>query len=163
VERYTGDGFYLDLADPRLGELLVSCPDRDLSCLEALVASFIRSKSLRYGFSAVADILDTRAGDCTEHALLLAALLRLSGLASRLAYGFLLTESGFIGHAWTEVYAGGRWVWLDPSFPAGRPYRFRLRLGLLDPALPVWQQMGASLLSVAGTVQAELLEADIEP
>lgn len=163
VEQYTGDGFYLDLKDPRLGELLARCPDRDLSCLEALADSFIRDKSLRYGFSSVADILDTRAGDCTEHALLLAALLRRAGLASRLAYGFLLTESGFIGHAWTEVYAGGHWAWLDPSFPAGRPYRFRLRLGLLDPALPVWQQMGASLLSVAGTVQAELQEAVVEP
>jgi len=163
VEQYTGDGFYLDLKDPRLGELLARCPDRDLSCLEALTDSFIRDKSLQYGFSSVADILDTRAGDCTEHALLLAALLRRAGLASRLAYGFLLTESGFIGHAWTEVYAGGRWAWLDPSFPAGRPYRFRLRLGLLDPAFPVWQQMGASLLSVAGTVQAELQEAVVEP
>jgi hypothetical protein len=161
--QYTGDGFYLDLTDPRLGELLARCPERDLGCLEALVDSFIRDKSLRYGFSAVAEILDTKAGDCTEHALLLAALLRRSGLASRLAYGFLLTESGFIGHAWTEVYAGGRWVWLDPSFPAGRPYGFRLRLGLLDPALPVWQQMGASLLSLSGTVRAELLEAVREP
>jgi hypothetical protein len=163
VEQYTGDGFYLDLTDPRLGELIARCPDRDLSCLEALVSSFIRDKSLWYGFSSVADILDTRAGDCTEHALLLAALLRRAGLASRLAYGFLLTESGFIGHAWTELYTGERWVWLDPSFPGGRPYRFRLRLGLLDPALPVWQQIGASLLSVAGTVRAELLEAVVEP
>ena len=161
--RYTGDGFYLDLTDPRLVELLARCPERDLGCLEALVDSFIRDKSLRYGFSSVAEILDTQAGDCTEHALLLAALLRRSGLASRLAYGFLLTESGFIGHAWTEVYAGGRWIWLDPSFPAGRTYRFRLRLGLIDPALPVWQQMGTSLLSVAGTVEAELLEVVDEP
>lgn len=160
---YTGDGFYLDLADPRLGELLARCPSRGLGCMEASVGSFIRDKSPRYGFSSVAEILDTRAGDCTEHALLLAALLRRAGLASRLAYGFLLTESGFIGHAWTEAYAGERWVWLDPSFPGGRPYRFRLRLGLLDPALPVWQQIGVSLLSVAGTVRAELLEAVGEP
>jgi hypothetical protein len=155
---YTGDGFYLDLTDPRLAELLARCPGRDPGCLEALVSSFIRTKSLQYGFSGVADIMSSRSGDCTEHALLLAALLRKAGLPSRIAYGFLLTETGFIGHAWTEAYAGDRWFWLDPSFPGGWPYRFRLRLGVLDPALPVWQQMGLSLLSVAGTVRAELLE-----
>jgi transglutaminase-like putative cysteine protease len=107
----------------------------------------------------VADILSSRSGDCTEHAVLLAALLRKAGLPARIAYGFLLTEAGFIGHAWTEAYDGTRWHWLDASFPGGRPYRFRLRLGVLDPALPVWQQMGLSLFSVAGTVRAELLEA----
>jgi hypothetical protein len=156
--QYTGDGFYLDLSDPRLAELLARCPARDPGCLEALVSSYIQSKSLAYGFSGVADILSSRSGDCSEHALLLAALLRKAGLPARIAYGFLLTETGFIGHAWTEAYGGNRWYWLDASFPGGRPYRFRLRLGVLDPALPVWQQMSLSLLSVAATVRAELLE-----
>jgi hypothetical protein len=156
----TGDGFYLDLDDPRLEELLAGCAPPAFACLEALVDRTIRTKSLQHGFAGVREVLDSSAGDCTEHALLLAALLRKRGVPARLAYGFLLTEAGFIGHAWTEARADGSWFWLDPSFPGGRPYAFKLRLGVIDPAQPVWGQIGVSLLAVAGGVRAEILEAD---
>jgi hypothetical protein len=157
---WTGDGFYLDLDDPRLEELLAGCAPPGFACLEALVDRTIRTKSLRHGFAGVGEVLDSRAGDCTEHALLLAALLRKRGVPARIAYGFLLTEAGFIGHAWTEARAGAGWFRLDPSFPGGRPYAFKVRLGVIDPAEPVWGQIGVSLLTVAGGVQAEVLEAD---
>jgi hypothetical protein len=157
---WTGDGFYLDLDDPRLEELLAGCAPPGFACLEALVDRSIRTKSLQHGFAGVGEVLDSAAGDCTEHALLLAALLRKRGVPARLAYGFLLTEAGFIGHAWTEARADGSWFWLDPSFPGGRPYAFKLRLGVIDPAQPVWGQIGVSLLAVAGGVRAEILEAD---
>jgi hypothetical protein len=156
---WTGDGFYLDLGDARLEELLNDCRPSTFSCLETLVDRTIRTKSLQFGFAGVREVLDSRAGDCTEHALLLAALLRKRGIPARLAYGFLLTEAGFIGHAWTEARAGSQWFWLDPSFPEGRPYPYKLRLGVIDPAQPVWGQIGVSLLAVAGGVRAEILEA----
>ena len=154
-----GDGFYLDLDDPRLEDLLAGCAPPGFACLEALVDRTIRTKSLQHGFAGVSEVLNSSAGDCTEHALLLAALLRKRAVPARIAYGFLLTEAGFIGHAWTEVLAGGSWFWLDPSFPGGRPYGFKLRLGVIDPAQPVWGQIGVSLLAVAGGVQAEILES----
>jgi hypothetical protein len=155
-----GGGFYLDLGDPRLEELAALCSPPAFACLERLVDRTIRTKSLRHGFAGVGEVLDSRAGDCTEHALLLAALLRKRGVPARIAYGFLLTEAGFIGHAWTEARAGAGWFRLDPSFPGGRPYAFKVRLGVIDPAEPVWGQIGVSLLTVAGGVQAEVLEAD---
>ncbi len=156
---FTGDGFYLDLGDPRLEDLAAACAPPGFACLEGLVDRTIRTKSLQFGFAGVREVLDARAGDCTEHALLLAALLRKRGVPARIAYGFLLTETGFIGHAWTEARTAAGWFALDPSFPGGRPYGFKLRLGLIDPAQPVWSQLGLSLLAVAGGVQAEVLES----
>ncbi len=156
---FTGGGFYLDLNDPRLEELLAGCLPPGFACLERLVERTLRTKSLQYGFAGVREVLDSRSGDCTEHALLLAALLRKRGVPARIAYGFLLTETGFIGHAWTEARAGAGWFALDPSFPGGQPYGFKLRLGLIDPAQPVWGQLGVSLLAVAGGVRAEVLES----
>jgi hypothetical protein len=156
----TGGGFYLDIDDPRLEELAAGCEPPAFACLEALVHRTIRTKSLQHGFAGVSEVLDSRAGDCTEHALLLAALLRRRGVPARIAYGFLLTETGFIGHAWTEARAASGWFRLDPSFPGGQPYGFKLRLGIIDPAQPVWGQIGVSLLAVAGGVRAEILEAD---
>ena len=87
-------------------------------------------------------------------------LLRKAGFPSRLAYGLILTESGFLGHAWVELFAGGHWRWLDPSFPGGRPYGLKVRLGVMDPAQPVWASLSLSLLQVIGSVEAEILEAE---
>jgi hypothetical protein len=172
LRRYLEGGFHLDLTDPRLEDLLDRCRGSrggvgeeraggtiPVRCLERLVERTIENKSLALGFGGLEEVLARREGDCTEHALLLVALLRSSGVPARMAYGLILTEVGFIGHAWVEAYAGGRWRWLDPSFPGGRPYGLKIRLGVMDPAEPVWASLSLTLLQVAGTLEAELLEA----
>ena len=118
----------------------------------------IRTKSLRHGFAGVAEVLDTRCRRLHRARPAAGSAAAQTRVPARIAYGFLLTETGFIGHAWTEVRGGEDWFWLDPSFPGGRPYGFKLRLGTIDPAVPVWGQIGVSLLTVAGGVQAEILE-----
>lgn len=66
------------------------------------------------------EVLEDRAGDCNEHAALMAALARAVGLPARLVVGVVYTGNGFFYHAWNEVWVGG-WVSLDPvmaQFPA---------------------------------------------
>jgi hypothetical protein len=165
LQRYLEGGFHLDLEDPRLEELLDRCHADggtvSPSCLERLADRYIRNKSLAFGFAGLDEILESREGDCTEHALLLAALLRKAGVPSRLAYGLIMTEVGFIGHAWVELHSDARWHWLDPSFPAGRPYGLKVRLGVMDPAEPVWASLSLDLLKVIGNVEAEIMDAEI--
>ena len=103
-------------------------------------------------------ILETREGDCTEHSLLLVNLLRILNIPARIAYGFVLMDNGFIGHVWSELYYRGRWHWLDPSFPADESRRLKLRLGTIDPALPVWSQMDIALLIIGGGLRGEIVE-----
>lgn len=164
--RYVRGGFHLDLEDPRLVELLAGCKTgatidpAQAICLERLVHGYIEHKSLAYGFADLKEILDRKAGDCTEHALLLVALLRKIAVPSRLAYGLILTEAGFIGHAWVELFAGGKWHWLDPSFPEGRPYGLKIRLGVMDPGEPAWAALSLSLFQVVGGVEAQILDWD---
>ena len=162
---YLKGGFHLDLDDPRLTQLLDRCSaagdSRSTRCLERLVARYIQNKSLAYGFAGLEEVLSNREGDCTEHALLLVALLRKTGIPSRIAYGLIMTEAGFIGHAWVELYGEGRWHWLDPSFPGGRPYGLRIRLGVMDPAEPVWASLSLALLQVVGSVEGEILETEL--
>jgi hypothetical protein len=174
MQRYLKGGFHLSLADPRLARLQDRCGARDADgggtadrtdtvlCLEQLVDRYIQNKSLAYGFAGLEEVLSNREGDCTEHALLLVALLRKSGIPSRLAYGLILTEVGFIGHAWVEAYGAGRWNWLDPSFPGGRPYGLKIRLGVMDPAEPFWASLSLTLLQVVSSVQGEILEAGLQ-
>jgi hypothetical protein len=60
------------------------------------------------------DVLETRTGDCNEHATLLTALLRASGIPARLAVGLVYNRGRFYYHAWTEAYLG-RWVSMDAT------------------------------------------------
>ncbi len=66
------------------------------------------------------EVLDLEAGDCNEHAVLMAALARAVGLPAKLVVGIVYLENGFYYHAWTEVWVG-KWMSLDPvmsQFPA---------------------------------------------
>jgi transglutaminase-like putative cysteine protease len=61
------------------------------------------------------EVLDEMRGDCTEHAILMAALGRAVGLPTKLVTGLAYVGGEFGYHAWTEVYVG-RWVEMDPSW-----------------------------------------------
>lgn len=58
--------------------------------------------------------LESRVGDCNEHAVLLAALLRASSIPSRVCCGLVYERGRFFYHAWTEAYLGA-WVSLDAA------------------------------------------------
>lgn len=60
------------------------------------------------------EVLESRVGDCNEHAILLVALLRSLGIPSRPCVGILYFRDGFYYHAWAEVWIG-RWVSVDPT------------------------------------------------
>jgi len=52
------------------------------------------------------DTLKARAGDCNEHAVLFAALLRAAGIPSKVCIGLVYTHGRFYYHAWNEVFLG---------------------------------------------------------
>ena len=65
--------------------------------------------------------LDTRQGDCNEHAALFAALARRAGIPTRIAAGVTYHAGAFYYHAWNEVCLDGRWITVDTTknqFPA---------------------------------------------
>ncbi len=62
------------------------------------------------------DALSSREGDCNEHSSLAVALLRAVGIPARVEVGIVYVGGAFYYHAWTGIYAGGRWVSADPTF-----------------------------------------------
>ncbi len=75
-------------------------------------------------FSSAVETLKSGFGDCGEHAVLLAALLRAAGIPARVVMGLVYMKSGrgYYYHAWVSAYTG-QWVFADPShglFPADR-------------------------------------------
>lgn len=60
------------------------------------------------------EVLRTKMGDCNEHATLLTALLRASGIPARLSIGLVYMRGKFFYHAWTEAYLG-EWISMDAT------------------------------------------------
>ncbi|MEE2682283.1 MAG: transglutaminase-like domain-containing protein [Planctomycetota bacterium] len=123
----------LDSSDPELvaftAEVLVDAPDdphQRAELLRVAVDRHIHRKSLASGLDTASEVLRSRSGDCTEHAMLLAAAFRADGIPSRVAIGLVHTELGggmapaFVWHMWTQGLIDGHWY----DFDCTRPRRF---------------------------------------
>jgi len=62
--------------------------------LRDLVQSHISSKHLSTAYASASETARTGSGDCTEHAVLLAALVKARGLPSRVCHGLVYVEQG---------------------------------------------------------------------
>ncbi|MBI4879251.1 MAG: transglutaminase domain-containing protein [Planctomycetes bacterium] len=98
--------------------------------LERLVFETITQKSLDVVFASASEVAKTRAGDCSEHAVLLAALCRAAGIPARVAMGLVYAGGIFGGHAWTEVWIDGAWYALDGTIGRGVVDPTHLRFGV---------------------------------
>lgn len=73
-------------------------------------------------------IMKNRTGDCTEHAVLAAALYRGAGIPARGVAGmifadeFMSKKNIFVYHMWLEVNYQGRWHLVDPTRPDDTSY-----------------------------------------
>lgn len=91
--------------------------------LEKLVHGAITEKNFSQAFATAAEVAQTREGDCTEHAVLLAALCRARSIPARGAMGLVYFPqpqgAGFAYHMWTEAWIEDRWVPLDATLGRG--------------------------------------------
>jgi len=71
--------------------------------------------------ASAADVARSRRGDCTEYAVLLAAVCRARGIPARVAIGLVYVEQygGFLYHMWDEVWIKDRWIPLDATLGKG--------------------------------------------
>jgi hypothetical protein len=92
-------------------------PHPDDAALATFVDGFITHKSMRRLVDPASVVARRREGDCSEHAVLLAALARLVGRPARVVLGVaLLPLTGRVvaaGHAWAELHDGTRWHEVD--------------------------------------------------
>ncbi|MBN2291042.1 MAG: transglutaminase domain-containing protein [Pirellulales bacterium] len=126
--------------------------------LEKFVKKYINEKDFTTAFATAAEVAQSRQGDCTEHAVLLAALARACDIPARGAMGliYLLENQAFFYHMWTEVYVDNRWIPLDATIGRGGTGAERLKLAhsnlkgasAYSSFLPVAQVMGRMKIEV---------------
>ncbi|MFM1822728.1 MAG: hypothetical protein RI967_994 [Planctomycetota bacterium] len=179
----------LDFASAPVVELLASAaarapadatPFEIAERLRRLVGRHLVDKNLATAFGSASEAARMKGGDCTEHAVLLAALLRARGIPSRVASGLVFVPNlagngpGFGWHLWTQALvppSGGgdaRWFDLDATVGAtGRGYHAAhllvatsgLEGGATDPSFArAMALMGG--LAIAPDVDAEAWRRD---
>jgi transglutaminase-like putative cysteine protease len=128
--------------------------------LEQHVHSRLGKADFTQVFSGAAEAAERREGDCSEHAVLLAAVCRARGIPARVAIGLLYSaqQQSFLYHMWNEVWVNGRWIPLDATLGQGRVGGCHLKLrdsslaeqtayGLISPVVYLIDHMKIQVVS----------------
>ncbi|HQU43010.1 MAG TPA: transglutaminase domain-containing protein [Pirellulales bacterium] len=128
--------------------------------LEKFVYQKMQKKNYKTPLATAADVAQTLEGDCTEHAVLLAALARASGIPARVAMGLVYAPNhqGFAYHMWTEMYLGDCWVPLDATLGEGLVPADHIKLA--DSNLSTGLASFLALVNVIGQLKIEVVSAE---
>ena len=89
--------------------------------IEQFVYDYIDEKDLSIGYASASEVAVSKQGDCSEHAVLTAAMCRAAGIPARVVTGIVYIDSFMDrqnvlgGHAWAEACVSGKWVGLDAT------------------------------------------------
>ncbi|MEA2624202.1 MAG: hypothetical protein QOD06_247 [Candidatus Binatota bacterium] len=117
---------FLQSDDPKIQALAreITGGDRDARRAAGKLMSWVfenLKKVPTVSIPSALEVLETRRGDCNEHAVLFAALARAAGLPARVIAGTVYMPGiaddpgAFYYHAWVEVWLG-EWIAADPTF-----------------------------------------------
>lgn len=89
--------------------------------LREFVSDYITGHGLDVGYASALEVVNSREGDCTEYAVLLAAMARAQGIPARVVTGMVYADrfAGgtrlFIPHEWVQAWVHGRWQSFDAA------------------------------------------------
>ncbi len=132
--------------------------------LEKYVLEKLDKKNFSTAMASAAEVAQSMEGDCTEHAVLLAAMLRSKGIPSRVVVGLVYADRlfAFGGHMWTEANLNGQWIPLDATLGNGGIGAAHIKLA--DSSLsddgPVAISGFAPLMTVIGKLTLEVISAE---
>jgi len=154
--------------DPKIVEMAAkAAPTSDdvwttALALEKYVAATIRKKNYSQAFATAAEVAQSLEGDCTEHAMLLAALCRVRKIPARAAFGLVYypPQQGFAFHMWNEVWIGDRWIPLDGTLGRGGIGADHIKLGDSDLSTGSGLTTMLPVVNVFGRLELEVLSAE---
>lgn len=128
--------------------------------VERYVHQAISAKNFSTAFASAAEVARSREGDCTEHAVLTAALCRAGGIPARIVMGlvYVPAEQGFVFHMWNEVWLGQSWQPIDSTLGLGHIGAAHLVVARSSLATESTWSALLPVLSVMGRIQIEILE-----
>lgn len=132
--RYSEPSFVIDYDSPSVEAWATRVIEESgtmtpsLAQIKESVRTGIEVTSAR-GFDFASTVARDRRGDCTEHAVLFAALARRFGYSTRVVFGTVIVAGSngqlqAFGHAWNEVLNGEGWSVFDATDISGDSSRY---------------------------------------
>ena len=166
LKPFLASNHYLDLDDSLLQTTLAQVlgsetnPTQQAELIYSWVVAHLHFELGAVLFGTSREVLRDLNGDCSEAAILTAALLRRCGVPARLGLGFASVGHGvFIGHAWAEAWLDNQWVGVDAAlrqFPAGVE---RVKLATLDGKDDMRIKATNLMMGILSNLDLEILAA----
>ena len=140
-------------------------PSQIAIAMEKYVGRELQKKDFSTALASAAEVARSLQGDCTEHSVLLAAMLRARNIPSKIAVGLVYVEPlcSFSGHMWTEALLGDHWVPLDAIFGNGEAGIGAAHIKLAESSFadngPVPTTSFLPLIRVLGRIELKVVEA----
>jgi len=165
-------GVLIDLDDSSLKALAATVDDslspwQTAQALERLVHHYRQGTSFSLTFASSSDVLKTMCADCSEYAVLLAALCRSKKIPCRLVLGLVYSPlnspdpaaSGAMAfHLWNEALIDGVWRPLDATLGQGGACAARLKIADVDLAADSIAALTTSILGVIDQLEISGVE-----
>jgi transglutaminase-like putative cysteine protease len=128
--------------------------------------NFIKNKNFRVGFATATEVARNNEGDCTEHAVFLAALGRSMGIPSRVATGLVFMKNfkdqenvlGF--HMWTEFFLKGRWCTFDSALNKSGAQTDRITLSTSSLSEDTINEIGLEIYEFLSNLNVKVQKID---
>lgn len=173
---YLNESTYVEITPDikKLAENAVGQETNPVKAAEAIsrfVRGYIKRKNLGVGFASAAETAASRQGDCTEHAVLCAALGRAIGLPTRVVSGFGYLPTDYAGsgdpsrgtfgfHMWAEAYiAPDKWVPMDAALGEYTVCHLAIDKSPLDEANP-FVELSIPIFELLNSLQIDVLETE---
>jgi hypothetical protein len=163
-EDYLKSNHFIRSADAQVRSLAAKAvgderdPWRQALRIERWVGTNLKDKNFTEAFATADQVARSLEGDCTEHAVLAAAMCRAVGIPARTAIGLVYVphDRAMGYHMWIEVWIDGKWYALDPTLGQGRVGAAHLKIidhhwndtHSFTPLLPVVRVLGKLELDV---------------
>ena len=131
AEEFIRSNYFINSADVEVQKLAkravgeAATPWEKAQKIESFVRGFMKPVDYTEAMAPADHVARTAQGDCTEYAMLTAAMCRAQGIPSRTALGLVYVDgllgkpAGLAFHMWTEVYVSGQWLALDATIGQG--------------------------------------------
>lgn len=165
-DEYVVSNLYITSDDPRVRAHTAVAVGKETDVwrkavrIERWVHDNMQNKNFTEAFATADHVARTLEGDCTEHAVLAAAMCRAADIPSRTAFGLIYIDGprgpsmGF--HMWAEVLVRGQWLPIDATLGKGFVGATHLKISdhswhdtqSLTPLLPVVRVVGKLSIDV---------------
>lgn len=158
-DEYLKSNYFINSADAKVKELAAKAvggetdPWKKAQRIERWVKNNMKVQNFTEAMATADHVAKTLEGDCTEHAMLAAAMCRAVGVPSKVAVGLVYVDQpkgpvlGF--HMWTEAWVRGEWVPIDATLGQGSIGAAHIKIAdhswhdmqSLKPLLPIMRVM----------------------